>query len=63
MSVHRPLSAWVAELAVRPAGLGPINDGEERSDARQLARFTDGWQRVTVPWGDHSHVLGISLRV
>ncbi|MCX4985935.1 hypothetical protein [Streptomyces sp. NBC_00572] len=52
LPAHRPLSGWVAR--VEPGGtpgapglLGPINDGDERADARTAARFrTTGWTRV-----------------
>ncbi|WP_433455350.1 hypothetical protein ACQPXS_45600 [Streptomyces sp. CA-142005] len=51
---HRPLSdrvarVWSAEPG-RPAVLGPVNDGSERTDARTMARFsTRAWTRTNVP--------------
>ncbi|MER7725954.1 hypothetical protein [Streptomyces sp. NPDC096323] len=49
---HRPLSGWVARFEPgdtpgAPGLLGPINDGDERADARTAARFhTHGWTRA-----------------
>ncbi|WIM99858.1 hypothetical protein ACTOB_003524 [Actinoplanes oblitus] len=48
-SGHRPLSDWVATAVEDGGGLGPINDGADREDARRLARFHDGWQRAGFP--------------
>ncbi|WNI26173.1 hypothetical protein [Streptomyces sp. ITFR-16] len=50
VAVHRPLSGWIASLdpGARPA-LGVINDGDERSDARDMVRFrTAAWARTSV---------------
>ncbi|WP_333762887.1 hypothetical protein [Streptomyces sp. IBSBF 2390] len=47
--VHRPLSDWVVRLGppfVR--GPSPINDGDERADARDLPLFAEGWVRRAV---------------
>ncbi|OEJ28810.1 hypothetical protein AR457_34345 [Streptomyces agglomeratus] len=49
---HRPLSGWVAwfepgDTPGAPGLLGPINDGDERADARTAPRFhTHGWTRA-----------------
>ncbi|WP_030453825.1 hypothetical protein [Herbidospora cretacea] len=59
-SRHRPLSAWTATLSPRTGQLGPVNDGDHRSDARELDHFADGWHRVAVPWGPDVHVLGLA---
>ncbi|TXS08210.1 hypothetical protein EAO70_35105 [Streptomyces sp. adm13(2018)] len=68
-SVHRPLSGWVARLKPddtpgAPGLLGPINDGDERADARTSARFlTPGWTRtaaeVQQPTGDPVRALAL----
>jgi hypothetical protein len=60
-AVHRPLSAWVAQLHADPSGLlalGSVNDGDDRADARLLAGFAEDWRRTAVQWGDR-HVLGL----
>ncbi|MFB6633821.1 hypothetical protein ACFCWY_28400 [Streptomyces sp. NPDC056362] len=67
--VHRPLSGWVARLNPgttpgAPGHLGPINDGDERADARTSARFlTPGWTRaaaaVRQPAGDPVRALAL----
>lgn len=53
LPAHRPLSDWIAR--VRPAEpgrlpvLGRINDGDERADARAMARFrTQPWTRTSL---------------
>lgn len=50
---HRPLSDWIAR--VRPAApgrlpvIGPVNDGDERTDARTMPRFrTEPWTRTSL---------------
>lgn len=48
-AVHRPLSAWVSHLD--GTTLEPVNDGQDRSDARGFAHFATGWARTTAPWG------------
>ncbi|MEV6107110.1 hypothetical protein AB0M28_20690 [Streptomyces sp. NPDC051940] len=53
MTVHRPLSSWIARLVPgapnEPASLGRINDGDERADAREMNRFrTAAWARTSV---------------
>lgn len=45
---HRPLSDWIGRLdRTRPTGVGLINDGDERLDARSLPMFEQGWLRRT----------------
>ncbi|WPW23355.1 hypothetical protein [Streptomyces sp. HNS054] len=66
---HRPLSGWVARLqpgdAYDASGLlGPINDGDERTDARNSKRFnTQRWTRtdavVRGPTGDPVRALAL----
>ncbi|MFJ7990046.1 hypothetical protein [Streptomyces sp. NPDC096351] len=66
---HRPLSGWVARLnpgttSGAPGLLGPINDGDERADARTASRFlTPGWTRaaaaVRQPTGDPVRALAL----
>ncbi|MFE2011274.1 hypothetical protein [Streptomyces sp. NPDC059491] len=47
--VHRPLSDWVVRLGPPPVpGTSPINDGDERADARDLPLFAEGWVRRAV---------------
>ncbi|MEV6875292.1 hypothetical protein [Amycolatopsis sp. NPDC051128] len=58
-SIHRPLSAWIAHLVPNTNELGLVNDGDHRSDAREMAYFVDGWCRVAVPWGVDSFALGL----
>jgi hypothetical protein len=50
MARHRPLSAWVARVMPGTSTLGPINDGDERADARHLDLFLDEWQRAALSW-------------
>ncbi|MFD0208835.1 hypothetical protein ACFVH9_06830 [Streptomyces hirsutus] len=51
-AVHRPLSDWVLRVAPAPSpGASPINDGDERADARRLPLFAEGWVRGTAPAG------------
>ncbi|MCT9138215.1 hypothetical protein [Streptomyces violarus] len=50
---HRPLSDWIAGVRPgppgRPPGLGPVNDGDERTDARTMPRFrTQAWTRTSL---------------
>lgn len=66
----RPLSEWVASVPAG-AGAGAVvlasrlvpNDGDEREDARTLARFREGWSRTVVPVvmadGRRLQVLGL----
>lgn len=55
MSVHRPLSDWVAfaqaadEGPIAERSLSKVNRGAERLDARALPEFEAGWSRV-VAW-------------
>ncbi|WP_158842344.1 hypothetical protein [Saccharothrix deserti] len=49
-AAHRPLSAWVSHFD--GTTLDPVNDGDDRSDARAFAHFATGWARTTTPWGD-----------
>jgi len=60
MAVHRPLSAWVARPTQIPGRLGPVNDGDDRADARHLPYFAQGWLRLMVDW-DGEHALGLGL--
>lgn len=41
-------------------GLGAVNDGDPRSDARTMSYFAEGWRRVAVSVGGNGHVLGLS---
>ncbi|MFE3581211.1 hypothetical protein [Streptomyces vinaceus] len=45
--------------AVRWAARGPVNDGDERADARTLPRFHTGWQRCALPLADGGHALAL----
>ncbi|MER8047187.1 hypothetical protein [Streptomyces sp. NPDC094032] len=50
---HRPLSDWIARVLPgapgRPPVLGPVNDGDERADARTLPRFrVQRWTRTSL---------------
>jgi hypothetical protein len=69
VTAPRPLSDWVASV---PWGPGPVelprvlvpNDGDERRDARDLARFaSDLWRRTAVqvrsPHGEVATALGL----
>ncbi|NUT95020.1 MAG: hypothetical protein HOY78_23655 [Saccharothrix sp.] len=56
-AVHRPLSAWVSRWD--GAALAPVNDGDDRADARWSTDFDIGWTRTAVQWRD-KHVLGLS---
>ncbi|MGW9396232.1 hypothetical protein [Streptomyces sp. NPDC055642] len=60
-AVHRPLSDWVLRLGPAPSpGASPINDGDERADARGLPLFAEGWVRGTAPAGpDRTPVLAL----
>lgn len=53
MARHQPLSAWIARVMPDASTLGPINDGDERADARHLDLFVDGWQRAALAWREH----------
>lgn len=57
---HRPLSAWIAHIAPDAGEPGPVNDGDDRSDAREMDYFADGWHRVAVPLGADSSALGLT---
>ncbi|MGW5421665.1 hypothetical protein [Streptomyces sp. NPDC003943] len=53
MPPHRPLSDWIARVRPgspgRPPGLGRINDGDERTDARTMPRFgAESWARTSL---------------
>lgn len=51
-AVHRPLSDWVVRVdPAPPSGTSPINDGDERADARSLPLFAEGWVRRAVVTG------------
>ncbi|MGW6841368.1 hypothetical protein [Streptomyces sp. NPDC054958] len=41
------------------AAHGPINDGDERADARSLDRFRTGWERGSLPLADGGHGLAL----
>lgn len=56
-AVHRPLSAWISYLD--GSALEPVNDGDDRSDARSFTCFDEGWARTSAPWGQ-SHALALS---
>lgn len=56
-AVHRPLSAWVSRLESET--LAPVNDGEDRADARTIEYFSTGWNRTAVSWG-HGQVLSLT---
>ncbi|MFG3013012.1 hypothetical protein ACGFZB_21595 [Streptomyces cinerochromogenes] len=50
---HRPLSDWIARVRTTGPGLGAVNDGSERTDARTMRRFTEqAWTRTSavVTW-------------
>lgn len=55
--VHRPLSAWVSRL--EGATLAPVNDGDDRVDARASGRFLTGWDRSVLKWNNRT-VLGLT---
>ncbi|MFJ2651545.1 hypothetical protein ACIO1C_33080 [Streptomyces sp. NPDC087420] len=64
-AAHRPLTVWVqAARTARPGPLwaahGPVNDGDERADARHMARFSTGWERCALPLADGGHGLGLT---
>ncbi|MFF4421115.1 hypothetical protein ACFY04_10065 [Streptomyces sp. NPDC001549] len=41
------------------AAHGPINEGDERADARSLDRFRTGWERGSLPLADGGHGLAL----
>ncbi|CRK59326.1 hypothetical protein [Alloactinosynnema sp. L-07] len=55
----RPLSPWVAQVSPDGVGLGPVNGGDDRADARALPRYATGWRRVAIPIADGGHALGL----
>jgi hypothetical protein len=55
-AVHRPLSAWVSRL--QDETLGPVNDCDDRADARAIESFSAGWDRAAVRWRNRT-VLGL----
>jgi len=57
---HRPLSSWIAHLEPDSRRLGPVNDGDHRSDARQMSYFSEGWSRVAVSLGTTAQGLGLT---
>ncbi|MGW7176524.1 hypothetical protein [Streptomyces xanthophaeus] len=62
---HRPLTEWVQDARiVGPGPLwaahGPVNDGDERADARHMTRFSTGWERCALPLADGGHGLGLT---
>lgn len=56
-AVHRPLSAWVSRL--EDETLTPVNDGDDRVDARTIEYFSTGWDRTAVQWG-YDQVLSLT---
>ncbi|MYT75209.1 MULTISPECIES: hypothetical protein [unclassified Streptomyces] len=62
--VHRPLTSWVRAAVSTSGGgwtpVGPLNEGDERTDARSLPRFASGWQRVALPLDGDGHALALS---
>ena len=56
-AVHRPLSAWVSRLENET--LTPVNDGDDRVDARTIEYFSRGWDRTAVQWG-YGQVLSLT---
>ncbi|MGJ0156535.1 hypothetical protein ACR3S4_24690 [Streptomyces sp. CH8.1] len=64
-ATHRPLAEWVQDARiVGPGPLwaadGPVNDGDERADARHMARFATGWERCALPLANGGHGLGLT---
>ncbi|HEX8869558.1 MAG TPA: hypothetical protein VF821_28105, partial [Lentzea sp.] len=59
MSVHRPLSDWIAFVTGTYGELGPVNGGQHRLDARHMRRFHTGWSRVAVPLANGTSALGL----
>lgn len=57
-AAHRPLSAWVARVPIS-GGMGTVNDGDDRADARKMPLFRGEWTRRAVPLGDGSVALGL----
>ncbi|WP_157528147.1 hypothetical protein [Nocardia sp. NRRL S-836] len=55
-AVHRPLSAWISHLD--GSALEPVNDGDDRHDARTFTYFDEGWTRIAVRWGS-AHALAL----
>ncbi|MGW6442327.1 effector-associated constant component EACC1 [Lentzea sp. NPDC055074] len=56
-AVHRPLSAWISHLD--GSALEPVNDGDDRHDARAFTYFDEGWTRTIVRCG-HAHALALT---
>ncbi|MFD9006582.1 hypothetical protein ACFV0T_37520 [Streptomyces sp. NPDC059582] len=65
MTDHRPLSVWTATVRLPGASASSwphvfvVNDGDERADARYLAKFAHGWQRRAVPVDAERSALGL----
>ncbi|MEU6314697.1 hypothetical protein [Streptomyces sp. NPDC047014] len=63
-AVHRPLSGWVRAASPGPGGAwtpsGPLNDGDERADARGLPRFASGWERGALAMAGGGHALALT---
>ncbi|MFD7781998.1 hypothetical protein ACFV4Q_02650 [Streptomyces nojiriensis] len=64
-AAHRPLTVWVRAARTIGHGTlwaahGPVNDGDERADARHMARFATGWERCSLPLADGGHALGLT---
>jgi hypothetical protein len=57
---HRPLSTWIAHVTPGTATLGSVNDGDDRSDAREMDYFNGEWRRVAVPLSEGISALGLT---
>jgi hypothetical protein len=58
MATHRPLSPWIARPTADTGRLGPVNDGDDRVDARHMPSFGAGWMRTPLRWRGDT-VLGL----
>lgn len=56
----RPLSAWIAHFEPRTGKLGPVNDGDDRADARSMDCFSGEWRRVGVEVEPDRFALGLT---
>jgi hypothetical protein len=63
---HRPLSAWITTVPLSADGIArwqpqcDINYGDERTDARALPGFDDGWQRRAITLDIGYPALGLT---
>src|SRR5262249_37532659 len=55
-----PLSAWIAHITPGTGKLGRVNDGDDRSDAREMDYFSDKWRRIEVPLSEDTSALGLT---